>query len=380
MPNTMTSANVLVVDDTPDNIRVLTGIIERLGYEVRPATSGAQALQAVEHDPPDLVLLDITMPEMDGYEVCRRFKLDEQLRDIPIIFLTALSDIADKVKAFGVGGIDYITKPFHLEEVQARVKTHLALRCANLQLATSYSNLKALEQLRDQLVHMVVHDMRAPLMVLSGHLVLLQQESDKLSPVAANSLRTAMRSAGVLEKMANDLLDTSRLEEGKLPLQLGDHDLAELATCVGTQFRALARGRAIAVEAIGSVSVPCDNELIRRVFENLVSNAVKHTREDGAIRIAVDGRGDRVRVAVSDQGPGVPAEARQKIFEKFESVTVRKDSRYHSAGLGLAFCKLAVEAHGGQIGVQAAEPNGSTFWFELPKPRFSNSTSADATS
>lgn len=310
MPNTMTSANVLVVDDTPDNIRVLTGIIERLGYEVRPATSGAQALQAVEHDPPDLVLLDITMPEMDGYEVCRRFKLDEQLRDIPIIFLTALSDIADKVKAFGVGGIDYITKPFHLEEVQARVKTHLALRCANLQLATSYSNLKALEQLRDQLVHMVVHDMRAPLMVLSGHLVLLQQESDKLSPVAANSLRTAMRSAGVLEKMANDLLDTSRLEEGKLPLQLGDHDLAELATCVGTQFRALARGRAIAVEAIGSVSVPCDNELIRRVFENLVSNAVKHTREDGAIRIAVDGRGTgcgwpfRIRALVSRQRHG----------------------------------------------------------------------------
>src|SRR5689334_1924873 len=184
MPHTTAPANVLIVDDTPDNIRVLTAIIERLGYEVRPATSGAQALQAVEHDPPDLVLLDITMPEMDGYEVCRRFKADEQLSDIPIIFLTALSDIADKVKAFGVGGIDYITKPFHLEEVQARVKTHLALRYANLRLAKSYSKLQELEQLRDQLVHMVVHDMRSPLMVLSGHLSLLQQESDRLSAAA----------------------------------------------------------------------------------------------------------------------------------------------------------------------------------------------------
>jgi two-component system sensor histidine kinase/response regulator len=367
MIDTNASANILIVDDTPDNLRLLTGILEGLGYEVRPATSGAQALQAAEHAPPDLVLLDVTMPEMNGYEVCRRFKENPNLKDVPIIFLTALSDIADKVKAFEVGGLDYITKPFHLEEVQARVRTHLALRSANVKLATSYAKLQQLEQLRDDLVQMVVHDMRSPLVVLAGHLEFLHDECEKLGPEAAADLLAAMRGAQTVARMANDLLDVSRLEEGKLRLVSAEHDLGRLADEVSASLRGYERGRNIELLVEAPTVAACDASLVRRILENLLSNAIKHTPTGSAIQISVSSRDQRVRVAISDRGPGVPPEARSKIFEKFGMMTARAQDRYHSSGVGLAFCKLAVEAHGGSIGVESREPNGSTFWFELPR-------------
>jgi two-component system sensor histidine kinase/response regulator len=361
------TANVLIVDDTPDNLRLLTGILEGLDYEVRPATSGAQALQAAEHAPPDLVLLDVTMPEMNGYEVCRRFKANPQLKDIPVIFLTALSDIADKVKAFEVGGVDYITKPFHLEEVQARVRTHLALRSANVQLASSYAKLQQLEQMREDLVHMVVHDMRSPLTVLAGRLEFLKEECEKLGPEAVADLHAAMHGAQVVARMANDLLDVSRLEEGKLGLAVAEHDLGVLADEVRAALRGFERGRPVELEIEEPTIAACDSSLVRRVLENLVSNAIKHTPKGSVIRISVGLRDQRARVAVSDGGPGVPPEARTKIFEKFGMMAARNHARYHSAGVGLAFCKLAVEAHGGRIGVEPRQPHGSTFWFELPR-------------
>ena len=277
--------SVLVVDDTPDNLRLLTGVLEQMGHEVRPVMSGAQALLAARHSPPDLVLLDVTMPEMSGYEVCARLKADPQLKDIPVVFLTALSDIADKVRAFEVGGVDYITKPFHLEEVQARVRTHLALRNANVQLSRSYAQLQKLEQLREDLVHMVVHDMRSPLTVLAGHLEFLKNECEKLSPEAADDLQAAMQGAQVVARMANDLLDVSRLEEGKLKLKLAEHDLGGLAEKVRSSLRGFERGRSIELEVASPTVAICDAGLVQRVLENLVSNAIKHTPSDSAISI-----------------------------------------------------------------------------------------------
>ena len=159
-------ASVLVVDDTVENLRVLSDLLGEQGYEVRAVTSGRQALHAVEHDPPDLILLDITMPDMDGFEVCRRLRATEWSKDVPVIFLTALTATADKLRAFDAGGVDYVTKPFQFEEVLARVRTHVALRRAQTALADSYKGLRALEQLRDDLVHMIVHDMRSPLTAL----------------------------------------------------------------------------------------------------------------------------------------------------------------------------------------------------------------------
>ena len=130
---------------------------------MRAVTNGRQAIQAVERDPPDLILLDIGLPEVDGYEVCRHLRASERSQDVPVIFITALTDTVDKVRAFEAGGVDYVTKPFQVEEVLARVKTHVALRRAQAELADSFTRLRALEHLRDDMVHMVIHDMRSPL-------------------------------------------------------------------------------------------------------------------------------------------------------------------------------------------------------------------------
>ena len=136
--------NILVVDDVPDNLRLLVGILAKRGYVVRPASSGSIALSAAQTEPPDLILLDIMMPEMDGYEVCEQLKADERTRDIPVIFITAMSKVLDKVRAFSVGGVDYITKPFHVEEVLARVEAHLTIR--NLQKSLHEQNLRLQEE------------------------------------------------------------------------------------------------------------------------------------------------------------------------------------------------------------------------------------------
>jgi two-component system, sensor histidine kinase and response regulator len=358
--------NILVVDDTAENLRLLASMLGAQGYEVRPVTNGRQALQAVERDPPDLVLLDINMPEMNGYEVCAALKARERSRDVPVIFLTALGDVSDKVRAFEVGGVDYVTKPFQVEEVLARVRTHVALRHARRDLEQSYTRLRELEKLRDDLVHMVVHDMRSPLMVMLGHLQLLRESSKAVLGENISDLEAAAQSARALTRLASDLLDVSRLEDGKLPLDRAPHDVGALAAEVGRSLGVLDRERTIELEIGPLPPVNCDAGIVRRVLENLIGNAVKHTPAGARVKIAV-GAGRRcARIRVIDAGPGVPPEARTRVFDKFETLAARKDQRYHSAGLGLAFCKLAVEAHGGRIGIESAEPNGSIFWFELP--------------
>ena len=357
-------ASVLVVDDGIDNLRLLSDLLGEHGYEVRAVTTGRQALQAVEHDPPDLILLDITMPEMNGYEVCRHLKAKDRSKDVPVIFLTSLTDTADKVRAFDAGGVDYVTKPFQFDEVLARVKTHVALRRAQADLADSYTRLRALEQLRDDLVRMVVHDMGSPLQALRINLLLLKgRGSATTSGTSCSQLPT---SAEELSRMTNDLFDVSRLEECRMPVKRAVWDLTQMARDVRAVLGAIDAKRPIDIESAGAVEVSCDGALVRRVIENFVTNGLRHTPAGSPIRISIASGEGRVRVAVHDQGRGVPPEARERIFEKFGTVEVRQESDYHSVGLGLAFCKLAIEAHGGTIGVDPGVPAGSTFWFELP--------------
>src|SRR5688572_10779601 len=225
--------SILVVDDTLENLRLLAGMLNGQGYEVRPVNGGKQALQAIERDPPDLILLDINMPEMDGYEVCRRLRQLEGARDIPVIFLTALTETDCRVNAFNVGGVDYITKPFQLDEVYARIRTHLRLRRLqaeleerNRTLEESYERLRALEKLRDDLIHMVVHDMRSP---LSNILIMLEMLASDLSDEASERVRrdlaTARTSTRELVEMARQLLDINRMEQRSMPLDLEQHGL-----------------------------------------------------------------------------------------------------------------------------------------------------------
>ena len=357
------AGSVLVVDDTIENLRLLSDLLGEHGYEVRAVTTGRQALQAAEQAPPDLILLDISMPEMDGYEVCRRLKAAERSRDVPVIFLTASADTADMVLAFDAGGVDYVTKPFQFEEVLARVKAHVALRRAQSELAASYARLRDLEQLRDDLVSMVVHDMRSPLQSMLISLRMLEDStSARLTGDDRACLESALEGTRSLSRKANDLFDVSRLEACRMPVDQAIWDLTGMAHDVRSELGSLDAARPIEIDSEGAVEVGCDGGLVRRVIENLVSNGIRHTPAGSGLRIAI-ARGDgRVRVAVQDEGPGVPAEARERIFQKFGTL----HSTYHSTGLGLTFCKLAVEAQGGTIGVEPREPAGSTFWFELP--------------
>jgi signal transduction histidine kinase len=233
-------------------------------------------------------------------------------------------------------------------------------------LVDNYERLRALEQLRDDLVNRVVHDMRSPLTVLMAHLQFLNGSAGAvLEGEALEDLESAARAATVVAHMANDLLDVSRMEDGKFPLDRHATDLVELAGGVRTALSAWERDREIVVDAAGPVNASCDEGIVRRVLENLVSNALKHTPKEGRITIEVRAE-PQIRVAVHDEGPGIPVESREAIFEKFGTLSARTNRAYHSVGLGLAFCKLAVEAHGGSIGVDDGARVGSIFWFQLP--------------
>lgn len=360
-------ANILVVDDTVENLRLLSSILGARGYEVRPVTSGTLALQAAASSPPELVLLDISMPGMDGIEVCKRLKQAEELRDIPVIFLTALAETADKVRAFAAGGADYITKPFQVEEVLARVEAHLQLRRSRAALQASFDKLRRLERMRDDLTNMIVHDLRSPLGALMMTLEYMHGElQGKPGEPVDSCVQSALQAATSANRLVNDLLDVARMEEGRMPLDLQPTDLVETCREAVEMLRAWDRSRRIELATDERVEAPCDPTLMRRVVENLVGNAIKHTASSGSIIVNVERQGATVRIEVRDDGRGVPPEARERIFDRYTSLEARRENQYHSAGLGLTFCRLVVETHGGRIGVDGGDPVGSVFWLELP--------------
>ena len=361
--------NVIVVDDTPANLQLLTGMLKERGYRVRPVPSGKLALQAAKNDPPDLILLDIMMPEMDGYEVCERLKADDKLKEISVIFISALNETMDKVRAFGVGGVDYVTKPFQFEEVNARVSAHLELHRQRRKLKENYEQLRRLEELRDNLVHMVVHDLRNPLTGISGFLDLaLALEKETLTEDGLEYLQTAKQSTTAVIDMVNAVLDVSKIEAGEMKLHLVECDLVRIASDLMSGMQSLKEAREMILDAPAApVTVVADKDLILRVIQNLLGNALKFTPSDGWIRLGIEPDENRVCVRVRDNGPGIPMEYRERIFEKFGQVEARANRQKFSTGLGLTFCKLAVEAHGGSIGVESEVGEGSTFWFALPK-------------
>ncbi len=306
---------------------------------------------------------------MNGYEVCERLKADEQLTDIPVIFISALDETMDKVKAFKVGGVDYVTKPFQFEEVEARVATHLELRRQKFLLQESYDRLRELEVLRDDLVHMIVHDMRTPLTAIYGFLQTLEMiEGENLSADGREFVDTAPASTRQLVEMVSSLLDISKMEAGEMTLNLTQSDLRAIAREALARVAPLKGGRQLTLSGTDEpVMVMADAELIARVFQNLLGNALKFTPDDGRITVSIETSADTIRVLVQDTGPGIPAQHREKIFEKFFQVENRSNTMKYSTGFGLTFCKLAVEAHGGRIGVDTEEGSGSTFRFTLPR-------------
>ncbi|HVY69828.1 MAG TPA: hybrid sensor histidine kinase/response regulator [Verrucomicrobiae bacterium] len=365
--------DILVVDDTQANLQLLTGMLKERGYKVRPALNGELALQAARRSAPDLILLDINMPGLSGYEVAARLKQDEKLRGVPILFLSALTETGDKVRAFEAGGVDYVVKPFQFEEVAARVETHLKLRRLQVELADRNRELQQrnqelhdLQQLRDNLVHMIVHDLRSPLSVMTGYLDLYEMtEKASISGEGAKHLQQVHASIRRLLEMVNSLLDVNKMEAGELRLCPGACDLEAMGREVLGGFESLRRARRFEIETPGQpVVLAADRDLLVRVMQNLVGNALKHAPDGTAIRFSVETRDGVARVSVSDSGMGIAPEHHARIFRKFGQVETGGPRA--GTGLGLTFCKLAVEAHGGRIGVESDLGKGSTFWFEIP--------------
>ena len=365
----MPEQSILVVDDNAANVQVLVGMLKDRGYKVRAALGGKLALRAAGNSPPDLILLDINMPEMNGYEVCEHLKSDERLRDVPVIFISALNETMDKVRAFNLGGVDYITKPFQFQEVEARVRTHLELRRQRRDLEESYAHLRELEHLRDDLVHMIVHDLRNPLGAIGGYLDLIGAAEERtLSGKGRQYIGKATGIVTTLIGMINAMLDVSKLEAGAMELHLDRCDLGAMAEELVSGMESL-RGAVVLTADVPAepVVVMADPDLLRRVVQNLVGNALKAVPGGGSVCVIVEPGTESVRVTVRDNGHGVPPEHREKIFEKFGQVGGASRRYGQSTGLGLTFCKLAVHAHGGRIGVDSEEGKGSAFWFELDK-------------
>lgn len=373
LPTPALQDTILIVEDVPGNIDILLGLLGD-DYSLSVVLDGRSALEAVRTVNPDLILLDIMMPGMDGYEVCVRLKEAASTRDIPIIFLTALNAEIDEEKGLLLGAADFITKPFNPAIVKARVHNHLALRHARLeamqqrdQMAAALAKLSELEKLRDDLVHMVVHDMRTPLAGLGMFLELLSCEPVP-PPEFRESLRLMLESSRSLSDMVTSLLDVSRLEAQQMPLHCEATDLAKLAQTAVQRLAQSHQSRSVSLRlSAPAVWAHCDPAITERILLNLVGNAIKFTPAEGAIDIALSTEGAWASFSVSDTGPGIPPEYHRKVFEKFGQVAIRKERKIPSPGLGLAFCKLAAEAQGGSIHLTSQPGCGSTFAVRLPR-------------
>ncbi|HKW08985.1 MAG TPA: ATP-binding protein [Gemmatimonadaceae bacterium] len=369
---------ILVADDVPANVELLFDQLHVLGFRAIAAYDGPSALRASFESKPDLCILDVSMPAGDlgcddrstGFEVCRRIKRDPRTKNIPVIFVTALNDTTDRVKAIEAGGDDFLTKPHNRLVLGARVRSLLKLKAATDALEESLRKQRELQKMRDDLMKMIVHDLKTPLTsVLATMEMLLDGDFGSLHSSQRKAIGEAEGKAEDLLALINDVLEVSRIEEAELKLDLQPIAPAALLTEIEHEWavRFKQEGVVATVDVTDDAPVfEADKELLKRVLNNLVQNAVTHSAQAVKIEFTARKDGDGVMFTVADNGPGIPPQYHEVIFRKFERVKTQGVPRTRSSGLGLAFCKLVVDAHGGRIWVQSAEGQGSAFHFTLP--------------
>lgn len=361
---------LLVIDDDSINRDVLTRRLTRQGHRVESASSGPDALRMMREKAFDLVLLDVVMPGMDGYEVLQHIKSDDQLRHVPVIMISVVSEMQSVVRCIEAGAEDYLAKPFNSVLLNARIGASLGKKRGRdreyalfEQLQENFAKLQEVEQLRDDMRNMIVHDLRTPLSAVILGVELLESHG-ALNESQRELMTVAARGGRTLLAMVNDLLDVEKMESGSAHLELVPLAATELVARALEQVSPLAiegQTEVITEIALGLRPFPGDENKLTRTLVNLIANAIKFTRA-GRVTISVSEDENNILFAIRDTGDGIPTAAFERIFEKFGQL----DSRRAGTGFGLAFCKLAVEAHGGHIKVESTPSAGSTFSFTIP--------------
>jgi len=380
------NGDILIVDDHVENLQILFSMLTDYGYEVRRVLNGIQALNVVKSEPPDLILLDILMPEMDGYEVCRYLKAEASTASIPVIFLTALDDEVDKLKAFEVGGIDYITKPFHMKEVMARIENQLTIQRQRRAIAEQNEQLKAqnirLEQLNTELIklnskleqsnqdleqfaYIASHDLRSPLQTIIGFAQILNQKYQQyLDEKGKHYLDRIITGGYRMNKLIGALLEYSRI--GCKHLEFKPVDGNKMLAQVLESLQAEIESSHAVIVRDNLPNFIGDEVQIEQLFQNLISNGIKyrHPLVKPQIKITVEPRINfEYLIGIHDNGIGICAEDFQRIFQVFQRL--HNSEQYPGTGIGLAVCQKIIDNHGGRLWVESEENQGTSFYFTL---------------
>ncbi|MDH3257776.1 MAG: hybrid sensor histidine kinase/response regulator [Nitrospinota bacterium] len=359
---------ILIVDDTPTNLSILEEILDE-DYFISIAQSGTQALSITDKFVPDLILLDVNMPGIDGFETCRRLKSRKETCDIPVVFITARAEPEDVIQGFKEGGVDYITKPFNHNEVMVRVKTHLKVQQLIRQLEFKNDQLKEVNDLKNKFLGMASHDMRNYLSAIKGYSQILQEDKEELPAETKDQfLSFIFKSSENMLKMVNDLLDVSVIESGRLQLDLHPESFKNLIEHHNMIIRFFADKKNILLQYDLDDVPDCqmDANKIGQVIDNLISNAIKFSKSGTTVFISLKERGGKLVFSVKDEGPGISEEDQAKLFQHFQKLSARPTAGESSSGLGLAISKKMVQAHDGCLNVTSQLGSGATFSFEIP--------------
>jgi two-component system sensor histidine kinase/response regulator len=367
------SAKILVVDDNAANRDLARSTLEDEGYEVVLATGGAEGVAKVETEHPDCVLLDVRMPDMDGFAACERIRALPAGADTPVLFFTALRDVDTFDHALRAGGDDFLTKPVRPTELVVRVQAALNLRRVRVELREHYALLKQqrdallrLQLQKERLTAFVVHDLKNPVNAMDLHAQLLLRDKS-LPPSAHEAAAHIRRDARHLTRMIMNLLDLAKADEGKLSSTRTDMNLHALVEDVVGELGLNAAGRRVSLEtALETDRIYADEALLRRTVTNLVENALRYAPPGSSVRVTSRRTPEWTEVRIADAGRGIAPDMRAKIFEPFvqlesSDAAIARGGR----GLGLAFCKQATEVQGGEISVEDGAP-GAVFCVRLP--------------
>lgn len=370
-------STILVVDDQPQNRRLVEGYLASTGHHVVQAADGPEALDLFEKLAPDLVLLDVLMPKMDGFEVCRRMRQLSGGADTPILYLTALSDLESFDGALDAGGDDYLSKPIERTALLLRVRSLLRVKQMNRELREQHALIReqhdALVQtaaLKDRLSELIVHDLKNPLSIIQTTASYLGPELS--DPDQRSAVEEILTTVAGMNRLVMNLLDVAKAEGGALVLRRSDAHVDQLVTEVLHRMRRRFEEKRLSVtRQLQSVDATVDVDLFERLLENLLDNCTKYAPVGSLIGVSVgacnDGRDLELRV--SDQGRGIPDDMRERVFDKYMQVTTADAGAgvRMSRGLGLLFCRMVAEAHGGRIWNEANSPKGTVFAVRVPK-------------